>query len=83
MILAAGFDFDGISKKVFEATPSERILHFENIWSLGGFHFSLQNYSDLRIDQRANDEVYKFWKTKVRARLHDPEMQEKLAPSCK
>ncbi|KAF9068548.1 FAD dependent oxidoreductase [Rhodocollybia butyracea] len=76
-----GHRYDKLSKKVFEATPSERILHFENMWSMGGFHFAIENYADFITDQASNDELYEFWKRKVRERLHDHSMQEKLAPS--
>ncbi|KAJ3825897.1 cyclohexanone monooxygenase [Lentinula raphanica] len=78
----AGYSYSELpSKKLFDATPAERLLHFEEQWSLGGFRFSLRNYADVVVNQAANDEVYEFWKTKVRERLHDPDMQEKLAPS--
>ncbi|KAJ3729463.1 FAD dependent oxidoreductase [Lentinula raphanica] len=70
-----------LSKNLFEATPSERLLHFEEQWFLGGFRFLIRNYADIVSNQAANDEVYAFWKNKVRERLHDPDMQEKLAPS--
>ncbi|KAJ4482535.1 cyclohexanone monooxygenase [Lentinula aciculospora] len=68
-------------KNFFDATPSERLLHFEEQWALGGFHYLIHNYADIGMNQAANDEVYEFWKTKVRERLHDSDMQEKLAPS--
>ncbi|KAJ3729462.1 hypothetical protein C8R42DRAFT_651996 [Lentinula raphanica] len=78
----AGYSYSELpSKKLFDATPAERLLHFEEQWSLGGFRFSLRNYADVVVNQAANDEIYEFWKTKVRERLHDPDMQEKLAPS--
>ncbi|KAJ3973582.1 cyclohexanone monooxygenase [Lentinula raphanica] len=78
----AGYSYSELpSKKLFDATPAERLLHFEEQWSLGGFRFSLRNYADVVVNQAGNDEVYEFWKTKVRERLHDPDMQEKLAPS--
>ncbi|KAJ3844988.1 cyclohexanone monooxygenase [Lentinula raphanica] len=76
-----GLGYTPFSKNLFEATPSERLLHFEEQWSLGGFRFMIRNYADFISNQAANDEVYKFWKNKVRERLHDPEVQEKLAPS--
>lgn len=32
------------------------------------------------VNQDANDQVYAFWRDKIRARLHNPVMREKLAP---
>ncbi|KIK69984.1 hypothetical protein GYMLUDRAFT_236433 [Collybiopsis luxurians FD-317 M1] len=68
-------------KTLFSATPEERLLLWENIWSQGGFAFILSNYMDLLLDEDANREAYNFWRDKVRARIHDPRLQEKLAPT--
>ncbi|KIK69979.1 hypothetical protein GYMLUDRAFT_236428 [Collybiopsis luxurians FD-317 M1] len=68
-------------KNLAAATPEERVLHWERTWAQGGFAFLLENYQDLMLDEDANRESYNFWRDKVRARLHDPRMQEKLAPT--
>lgn len=36
---------------------------------------------DIFSDQAANDEAYFFWRNKICERVHDPMMQEKLAPT--
>jgi cation diffusion facilitator CzcD-associated flavoprotein CzcO len=77
---SGGFHYDWNMKSVFDLTPEARELYWEELWSKGGFHFWLEAFEDTFRDERANDEVYKFWKKKVRARLNDPEMQRKLAP---
>ncbi|KIK69971.1 hypothetical protein GYMLUDRAFT_212946 [Collybiopsis luxurians FD-317 M1] len=76
-----GFDVEFKPKTLFAATPEERLLHWEDAWSRGGFAFLLNNYQDLLLDEDANREAYNFWRDKVRARLHDPRIQEKLAPT--
>ncbi|KAJ3894842.1 cyclopentanone 1,2-monooxygenase [Lentinula edodes] len=76
-----GYRYQPFPKNLFDTTPSERLLHFEEQWALGGFHYLIHNYADIGVNQAANDEVYEFWKNKVRERLHDPDVQEKLAPS--
>ncbi|GLB43212.1 putative cyclohexanone monooxygenase [Lyophyllum shimeji] len=76
----SGHEFTRIPKNVFDATPEERCLAFENLWASGGLRFSGANYQDTTLDLRANEEVYRFWRGKVLARLRDPEMQRKLAP---
>jgi len=53
---------------------------WEELWSRGGLNFCGENYKDVMIDQGANDEVYAFWRNKIREKLNDPVMQEKLAP---
>ncbi|THV04300.1 cyclohexanone monooxygenase [Dendrothele bispora CBS 962.96] len=76
-----GYYYDRYPKSTLEATPEERLLYLEELWAQGGFHFITSNYNDLRTNQEANDEIYAFWRQKVRERLHDPYMQEKLAPT--
>lgn len=81
--LADGYHYDLLPKKFFDATPSERIIHSEEQWAKGGLRYVVHAYPDFSTDQAANDEVYEFWKKKVRERINDPDMQEKLAPSVK
>jgi cation diffusion facilitator CzcD-associated flavoprotein CzcO len=77
----AGFHYDFSSKHTFDDPPEERHRFYEGLWAKGGFHFSLETYIDTYANKLANDEAYAFWREKVRARIHDPEMQEKLAPT--
>lgn len=77
---SGGFQMDFLMKSVFDVTPEERELFWELLWSRGGFYFWLEAFEDTFRNQRANDEVYKFWKKKVRARINDPELQKILAP---
>lgn len=73
-----GFDYDWVYHDLSTASPEEREALFEKLWATGGFHFWLANYQDILFKQDANDFCYEFWKKKVRARLDNPEMQEKL-----
>ncbi|KAK7464834.1 hypothetical protein VKT23_006040 [Stygiomarasmius scandens] len=67
-------------KKLFDATPEERLLHWEDTWTRGGFTYLVSNYADFGIDEKANAEVYAFWRKKTRSRINDPRMQDILAP---
>jgi cation diffusion facilitator CzcD-associated flavoprotein CzcO len=49
----------------------------------GGFRFHGMSYTDLLLDDQANDEAYKFWARKVRARIQDPRKKDLLAPLTK
>ncbi|KAF9263926.1 cyclohexanone monooxygenase [Marasmius fiardii PR-910] len=77
---ALGFDYNPFPKEYVASTPEERILRLEEHWAGGGFR-SVAAFTDTGINQEANDGVYAFWQSKVRARLRDPKMQEKLAPT--
>ncbi|KAG6817125.1 hypothetical protein H0H87_012316 [Tephrocybe sp. NHM501043] len=76
----AGFPFDVEHKSLFDISPEERYLVFDDKWTKGGFHYWLGAYEDTFTDERANAEVYAFWRKKVLERVRDPEMQRKLAP---
>ncbi|KAJ3993013.1 cyclohexanone monooxygenase [Lentinula boryana] len=75
-----GLHFDINPKLMRDATPEERALAFEEQWEKGGFHFWMGSFADLFFDQKSNDEAYAFWRKKVRERVPNPELQEKLAP---
>ncbi|KAG6897866.1 hypothetical protein C0992_009664 [Termitomyces sp. T32_za158] len=75
-----GFQYDRLNSGVFDLTPEERYLLFEDLWSKGGFYPVFGSCNDIITNAKANDEVYAFWRKKVHERVRDPEMQRKLAP---
>ncbi|KAK7457003.1 hypothetical protein VKT23_010306 [Stygiomarasmius scandens] len=77
---ASGHTVRSFPQDTFSVSSEERQLMWEELWSRGGLNFCGENYRDVMIDQGANDEVYAFWRNKIRAKLNDPVMQEKLAP---
>ncbi|CZT09061.1 related to monooxigenase [Rhynchosporium graminicola] len=76
----SGFTYDFVKKDTFDDSPEERERFFEKLWEAGGFRYWLNTYQDMLFDQKANDEAYKFWQKKVRARISDPKKAEILAP---
>ncbi|KAJ3926546.1 MAG: hypothetical protein NXY57DRAFT_1057297 [Lentinula lateritia] len=50
---------------MFDATPEERTLFFEEHWEKGGFHFWMGSYADLLLNPKANNEAYAFWRKKL------------------
>jgi cation diffusion facilitator CzcD-associated flavoprotein CzcO len=76
----SGFQFSFILQSLLSISEEERMLAFEDLWAKGGFYYWLGAYEDTFYDQRANDEVYKFWQKKVAERLDNEEMRRKLAP---
>lgn len=77
----AGFDFDFKSLNAVDLGQAERTAIYEELWQAGGLRFWLAACQDLLFDQRANDYAYDFWRDKVRARIKDPRLAEKLAPA--
>lgn len=54
---------------------------YEQLWAEGGFVPWLGNFADIWTDEQVNRVAYDFWREKVRARIDDPVMAEKLAPT--
>ncbi len=75
-----GFELSFITQSVLEATPEEREKQFDRMWDEGGFAFWLANYQDMFFDQKANDVIADYLKSKVRSTVKDPATAEKLIP---
>lgn len=75
-----GFHFDFLEQDGNDHTPEQRREHFDRIWKDGGFRFWLATYKDLLFSKETNDEAYKFWAEKTRARINDPRKKDILAP---
>ncbi|KAL4998442.1 hypothetical protein BDV10DRAFT_194380 [Aspergillus recurvatus] len=76
----AGFLYDWAEKNTFDDSAAEREDTYEKAWNEGGFHFWVSIYKDNLFNPEANKESYKFWCKKVRSRIGDPALREKLAP---
>ncbi|KAL0574176.1 hypothetical protein V5O48_007785 [Marasmius crinis-equi] len=77
----SGFHYDLDKRETLSVPHDERMMFWEDCWALGGFRFWIGNFADIFTNQEANDAAYAFWRKKVRERINDPEMQEKLAPT--
>ena len=75
------FDIVGDERSALAVSEEERRAVFEAAWQKGGFHFWGSTFVDIILDERANRLAYDFWRDKVRARIKDPAVAEKLAPS--
>ena len=66
-------------KLTMEASPEERQEAFEKRWELGGVLFS-KTFSDQMINLDANEEARRFYESKIRAVIDDPEVADLLIP---
>lgn len=78
-----GFDFDFKEDPFLAQSDEQRQANLESIWQQGGLHFWVGNYFEVMVDEAANDKAYEFWRDKTRARIADPALAEKLAPTQK
>lgn len=77
----AGFDYDFQDKGALELPADERDAVYEQLWATGGFLPWLATFNDVLLNADANATAYAFWRDKVRARITDPAVAEKLAPT--
>ena len=64
----------------FEVPREERIALWDELYGQPGFGIWLANFRDIFMDEEANAEFSEYMADKIRQRVHDPELAEKLIP---
>jgi cation diffusion facilitator CzcD-associated flavoprotein CzcO len=64
----------------FEVTAEEREAFFEKLYAERGFGIWQGNFRDILVDRAANAEITAFVARKIRERVKDPVVAEKLIP---
>ncbi|HWU25336.1 MAG TPA: NAD(P)/FAD-dependent oxidoreductase [Rhizomicrobium sp.] len=75
-----GFVHKIIDKSALDVPEEERNEHFEYLYKCAGLSNYLANFKDIGTDLRANKLFSDFYANKIRARVKDPELAEKLIP---
>lgn len=78
----AGFDFDFRAENARDLDPVRRDAVYRQLWDAGGLRFWLATFQDVLFDEEANASAYDFWRDRVRERIDDPAVAEKLAPTA-
>jgi len=76
----AGFIHDADRRNTFDVTPAEREAFYQELYDAPGFGIWMGNFRDALIDERANAELSAFVARKIRERVKDPAVAEKLIP---
>jgi cation diffusion facilitator CzcD-associated flavoprotein CzcO len=76
----AGFIHDFDPRSVFDVTPEERQARFEELWAQPGFAKWFGNFRDVMSNKVANEMFAEFVRNKIRERVKDPKVAEKLVP---
>ncbi len=78
----AGFatDFAYQPGEYYRMTPEQRREALEKLWAEGSLDFWLGGFPELVTDPAASEEVSEFVRGKIRARIQDPVLAEKLVP---
>jgi cation diffusion facilitator CzcD-associated flavoprotein CzcO len=76
----AAFVHDFDRRKTLEVPKEERLAFYEDLWTQPGFKKWLSNFYDMMIDPAANEDFAEFVRDKIRQRVKDPVVAEKLIP---
>ena len=63
-----------------DTPPEERQAFFEKLYGEKGFGIALANFRDIMVDPKANEIISEFIAGKIRQRVNDPEVADKLIP---
>jgi cation diffusion facilitator CzcD-associated flavoprotein CzcO len=69
------------SRNALEVSPEEREAFYEKLYGEPGFGIWMGNFRDVLIDKAANDTITEFMRRKIRVRVRDPALAEKLIPT--
>jgi cation diffusion facilitator CzcD-associated flavoprotein CzcO len=67
-------------RNTFDVTPEEREAFWEKLYNEPGFGIWVGNFMDMLTNREANAAMSEFVARKIRQRVHNPEVAEKLIP---
>ena len=76
-----GFIHDADRRKALEVSDEERIAFYEELYAQPGFGIWMGNFRDVLVNEAANATLTEFMAHKIRERVRDPELAEKLIPT--
>jgi len=76
----AGFIHEADPRNTFEVSREARLAFWEGLYAAPGFGIWLGNFRDVLTDEKANAELSHFIAGKIRQRVTDPVIAEKLIP---
>ncbi len=77
----AGFMHDADHRRALQTPPEEREAFYEKLYGEPGFGIWMGNFRDMLVDERANATMSEFAARKIRERVDDPVVAEKLIPT--
>jgi len=67
-------------RNALEVSSPEREAFYEKLYGEPGFGIWMGNFRDIFLDKRANDTISAFMRNKIRQRVKNPAVAEKLIP---
>jgi cation diffusion facilitator CzcD-associated flavoprotein CzcO len=75
-----GVPIEAPTQSALEVTDEERDKTFEDAWESGSLVNLLASYTDIAINQEANDTAKRFIHAKIRGLVHEPQTATDLCP---
>ena len=75
-----GFPYNFSTVSALDVTREERLKVYEELWGLRGFQKYLRGFREIGGNPQINGEFSEFIRNKIRARVNDPKVAEKLVP---
>lgn len=77
----SGFEYDFSNGAWADLTPAQRTEVLERLWADGSLALWLASFSEMFFDEQVNEAVSEFVRQKMRERLKDPVLCDKLIPT--
>ena len=75
-----GFEHEPDRRGFYDVPREERLAMWERLYGEPGFGIWLANFREIFMDENANAEFSEYIASKIRQRVNDPEIAEKLIP---
>ena len=75
-----GFEHIPDRRGFYNVAPEERRAMWDKLYEAPGFAIWLQNFVEIFMDEEANTELCNYIADRIRQRVDDPELAEKLIP---
>ena len=75
-----GFVHEADPRSAMQIPKEERLEFYERLWAEPGFKKFLSNFQDVVVPGPANEDFGEFVRQKIRERVKDPAVAEKLVP---
>ena len=75
-----GFEHEPDNRRFYDVSPEQRRELWDRLYDEPGFGIWLQNFSDIFFDEKANAEISDYIAERIRQRVNDPAIAERLIP---
>lgn len=75
-----GFEHEPDSRSFYDVSPEQRRELWARLYDEPGFGIWLQNFSEIFVDEKANAELSDYIADRIRQRVTDPGVAERLIP---